>query len=195
MYLPVATARSQLRAPDAGNWLPWRSQRSFADASKAGHLKELRRDRIAMINCSWNAANGRQCELEYTVDTASQQQLIRQPLRRGTWRTNGPAPRSPNSVTTKYFTGIKRAPPKTSKASPSSAFFFRSGLWRSTESERVLPAALSWQRTPPNRIVHFSSTASAAQPLWCLSEELPDRPTRAPGGPCDLNLFLSSTTK
>lgn len=138
-------------------------------------------------NQSWNIA----------VDSASPQPP-RQPRRRGTWRTNAPAPRSPNSVTTKHFTGIKRAPPKTSKASASSAFFFPEWALaqhriRESFARRIELAA----NTPPKtgRIVHFSSTASAAQPLWCLSEEHPDRPTRAPGGPCDLNLFLSSTTK
>ncbi|KAL7974460.1 hypothetical protein HDV63DRAFT_113740 [Trichoderma sp. SZMC 28014] len=125
---------------------------------------------------------------------------MRQPLRRGTWCTNGPAPRSPNSVTTKHFTGIKRK--IQAELAPAVLFFFFSGVGsgaaqkqRESFARRIELAA-----NPPKKDIQAASCffflqLHPQQRRSGLSEEHPDRPTRAPGGPCDLNLFLSSTTK
>lgn len=126
---------------------------------------------------------------------------MRQLLRHGTCCTNGPAPRSPNSVTTKHFTGIKRAPSKNkAKLAPSSAFFFSgvgSGAAQKQQESfaRRIELAANPPKIPTGRIVHFFLQLHPQHSRSGLSEEHPDRPTRAPGGPCDLNLFLSSTTK
>lgn len=127
--------------------------------------------------------------------------LLVRAVRLGTCCTNGPAPRSPNSATTKYFTGIKRAP-KTSVLAPAGRFFFFGVGWRSTEkaySRESLPA-LSRQRNPPQTGPDraFSSTASAAHQFSGPrsgasppSQEETERPTCAPGGPCDLKTSFS----
>lgn len=153
------------------------------------------------------AVNGSQCELGYiiprrlsTFNSCSPARPVPAAL---TAQRPGALTASPQNISRELSEPPQKIASRASASSPNFFFLSPSGLWRSTEAAQKRESfarRIELAANPPKKDVQaascfFSSTASAAQPLWCLSEEHPDRPTRAPGGPCDLNLFLSSTTK